>query len=80
MQTPWQVRYVRWWWAREGRRHRLLFKEGGPHAAWHRGQAQQAFAYARNARPFWLTTGKIPLVVAPQPPAFWLDGEPRDSL
>lgn len=79
VETPWQVRYVRWWWIREARRHldvvlrrrRCTCTGGGwpcSYEKWHRQAATTALGYAKNCRPHWLATGTVPFVM-------WSEGE-----
>jgi hypothetical protein len=63
VETPWQVRYVRWWWTREARRHwdaSRDLREKYPRAR--RAQMTVCLLYAQGARPFWLKTGQVPIV------------------
>jgi hypothetical protein len=60
---PWSVRYVRWWSAREARRHRICADAGCRYATWHRQQAADAERVAATRREHFLTSGARPSTV-----------------
>ena len=56
-ETPWQVRYTRWWHMREARYHANCKGTRLYDRKWHLGQMRDAVRVAREARGHWLRTG-----------------------
>jgi hypothetical protein len=63
--TPWQVRYVRWWYERQVAWHREMAKRGRDRE-YNLAAAERDAATIPRIRAHWITTGQLPLVVVTQ--------------
>jgi hypothetical protein len=59
--TPWQVRYLRWWYLRQAAWHALMAKRG-LHVQYNLAAAARDKETAGRVRKHWIATGIIPFV------------------
>lgn len=61
-ETPWEVRYVRWWWYREARWHIAIARKG-LRSTHNLVSAQRCRRQAQAVRALWFRAGRLPTCV-----------------